>query len=358
MSAMDRSRPLFLIAMFSIGLAGCRTNFGDTISGWSLRNSLPANFKEYGYRIVSRTDGHPVRAGENAMRFKVRAGDCSWSSGWSDCANDRQRHELISYDSWSRDEEWYHWSICFPGDWPVIFPVKVALGQFQQKGSHPVWMFENEPDGYYIASKTIGSDLENIRLLTDGQMRGRWNDILIHARWMSVCDGFFPCLYERRFETAGFLDRADKERRPTGLLQIRHLSVVHVAAPRRRADTGRLFRRGKPGLDLQGCDGILRLPQDRSPVFQVEAGPGSLNRDLLLDPINEFERDEGSGQSDGSAEACGGLFASTGYALKRLSFPTDRLMRARPLQSALTKHIGLFLVFVRQGVTVRALFPG
>lgn len=191
MSAMDRARPLFLIAMFSVGLAGCRTNFGDTISGWSLRKSLPANFKEYGYRIVSRTDGHPVRVGENAMRFKVRAGDCSWSSGWSDCANDRERHELISNDSWSRGEEWYHWSIYFPGDWPVIFPVKVALGQFHQKGSHPVWMFENEPDGYYIANKTIGSDLENIRLLTDGQMRGRWNDILIHARWTSERDGFF-----------------------------------------------------------------------------------------------------------------------------------------------------------------------
>ncbi len=189
---MNETRVLLLIVMLSIGLAGCQTVSGDTASGWSLKKSLSANFKGYGYQIVSKADGHPVRAGDNALRFEVRAGDCSWSpGGWNDCDNDRERHELLSADSWSGGTVWYHWSIYLPADYPIIYPVKVALGQFHQKGSHPVWMFQNGNGGYIVDNQTSGSTSWTTPILTDEEMRGNWNDILVHARWTSERDGFF-----------------------------------------------------------------------------------------------------------------------------------------------------------------------
>ena len=188
---VERCRLLPFIAALSVGLTGCQTLSGDTTSGWSLRKSLPANFKEYGYQIVSRADRHPVRSGENAIRFEVRAGDCSWTTGWSDCAKDRERHEMMSAGSWGGGETWYHWSIHLPADYPIIYPVKVALGQFHQKGSHPVWMFQNGSGGYIVDNRTIGSTFRTTPVLTDEEMRGKWSDILVHARWTSERDGFF-----------------------------------------------------------------------------------------------------------------------------------------------------------------------
>ena len=189
-------RSLFLVLAAAIGLAGCQTTAsptkaGDTTSGWSLKKSLPAKFKDYGYRVVSKADGHPVRAGEQSIRFEVRAGDCSWSSGWNDCENDRERHELLSTDAWSGGEEWYHWSIYLPADWPIIYPVKTALGQFHQKGDHPVWMFQNGRGGYQVDNQTTGETTKLTPILLDMDMRGRWSDILIHARWTDKEDGFF-----------------------------------------------------------------------------------------------------------------------------------------------------------------------
>ena len=171
-------------------ISGCQTT-SDTISGWSMRKSLPANFKNYGYQAVTGVDGHPVRAGKKSVRFEVRAGDCSWSSGWNDCENDRERHELLTTDEWSSGEIWYHWSIYLPQDYPIIFPVKVALGQFHQQGTQPAWMFQNSAGGYYVDNQTRGHTIKLTPILTDEEMRGQWNDILVHVKWTSDHDGFF-----------------------------------------------------------------------------------------------------------------------------------------------------------------------
>lgn len=44
--------------------------------------------------VVSGDDGFPVLAGKQSFRIEVRPGDCSASSGWDDCPNDRSRHEI------------------------------------------------------------------------------------------------------------------------------------------------------------------------------------------------------------------------------------------------------------------------
>ena len=164
---------------------------GDITTGWSFEKSLRKNFKNYGYQVVKSQRGHPVRDGKLSMRFEIRAGDCSWSSGWSDCKNDRERHELKSKTDWGKGEHWYHWSIYIPRDYEIIFPVKIALGQFHQHDDHPVFMFQNARGGYHVDNQTIGYTLHQNQILTDEDMRGRWTDILVHAHWTHKSDGFF-----------------------------------------------------------------------------------------------------------------------------------------------------------------------
>ena len=189
-NSLPRSLPLALLAL---ALAGCQTLSGDIASGWSFKESPPVGFRDWGYSVVSKADGHPVRAGDQAIRFEVRAGDCgSWPHiDWSDCDEDRERHELRTNDNWSGGERWYHWSIRLPRDWTVIHPVKVQLGQFHQAESHPAWLFQNERGGYSIDNYTTGSTLHKPQILTDDEMRGKWADILVHVRWTSGRDGFF-----------------------------------------------------------------------------------------------------------------------------------------------------------------------
>jgi hypothetical protein len=157
--------------------------------GMSLTKSLPANFKDYGHAIVKASDGHPVRDNETSRRFEVRAGDCSSNTGWSDCDNDRERHELKS--TIMRGEKWVHWSIFLPEDYPNIYPVKVALAQFHQKKGHVVWMFQNHDGGYWVDNQTTGTTVHTRQILTDEDMRGKWNDILVHVNWASTDKGFF-----------------------------------------------------------------------------------------------------------------------------------------------------------------------
>ena len=159
----------------------------DTFYGWDLKKSLPRDFRSYGYLEVSKDAGHPVRAGDQSMRFEVRAGDCSQK----DCRRDRERHELKSEQRWTSGEEWYGWSIYLPEDWPVIWPVKTALGQFHQERSHVVWMFQNRDGGYFVDNQVYGGTVEQVQVLADEQMRGKWNDVVVHANWTHEDSGFF-----------------------------------------------------------------------------------------------------------------------------------------------------------------------
>ena len=189
--------PHFVFKLIYVGLVlaliiGAQESIaGDVTTGWSFRKSLPNNFKSYGYKVVKSKQGHPVRDGKSSMRFEIRAGDCSWTSGWSDCKKDRERHELMSKSDWSKGEHWYHWSIFIPRDYEIIYPVKNALAQFHQHGDHPVFMFQNAGGGYHVDNQTVGYTLHQNRILTDEEMRGKWSDILVHARWSHKSDGFF-----------------------------------------------------------------------------------------------------------------------------------------------------------------------
>jgi hypothetical protein len=136
----------------------------------------------------------PVPGAKNkaVQRFEVRPGDCTAR----DCYRDRERSELGEVDASSQvgDEYWYAFSFYLPKDFPNIYPAKTALGQFHQKGvkSPPVLFQYGIPPGsdtpsYYLDVNQ--TKLGHFPLISERSLRGRWQDIRVHARWSTTADG-------------------------------------------------------------------------------------------------------------------------------------------------------------------------
>ena len=196
-----------LLGIVVLGLLCCNYSFAETIvklpkdtaSGYKkLFKSLTGKYyKDHGIQVVNKKDGHPVRAGEQSIRFEVRSGDCGKDKqgGWSDCKNDRERHELSGgkkEDKMSKGEYWFSWSIYFPKDHQNLYPLSNNYGQFHQQGdAPPVFMFKEGSYGYSVV-RTIGDDdYDERKLVGKNKMPGNWFDILINAKWSKKKDGFF-----------------------------------------------------------------------------------------------------------------------------------------------------------------------
>ena len=194
-----------LLGIVVLGLLLCNVGLAktlvklpkDTSSGFKkVHKSLTGKYyKDYGMQVVDKKDGHPVRAGEQSVRFEVRDGDCGKDpDGWSDCKGDRERHELSvagKKDLMSKGEYWFSWSIYFPTDHQNLYPLSNNYGQFHQKKGEPVFMFKELRGGYSVV-RTIGDvDYDERRLIRNDDMSGKWHDILINAKWSKKDDGFF-----------------------------------------------------------------------------------------------------------------------------------------------------------------------
>ena len=179
-------------------LTGCVTT--ESTSGWSFNYGGSSN-KSYNYNVVSKAEGHPVRSGNESLRFEVRSGDCgTYKSGYDDCKYARERREQSQAD-YNRGEYWYHWSIYLPKDFPGINDggSRVVMGQFHTdspgtKGGHQLQQFANE----LIDDKSTGEQREvyalipwEVPLAFLDDMRGDWTDILLHVNWTERKDGFF-----------------------------------------------------------------------------------------------------------------------------------------------------------------------
>ena len=148
------------------------------------------NDTDHGYLIIKDVTGSaPTKLIEV---FEVRPGDCNEDENWSDCDNDRERSELSEGGKTMHgDEYWYGWSIYFPKEYSNIYPTKTALGQFHQKGSHPVWMFQNGEGGYHLDEQTLGFTNEYHQLLDEDDLYGKWHKVEVHVRWSRNNNGFF-----------------------------------------------------------------------------------------------------------------------------------------------------------------------
>ncbi|MEZ8140971.1 heparin lyase I family protein [Enterovibrio sp. FF113] len=174
--------------VFAMLLSGCSSGIDSSGFG-PFQRSL--NSTTHGYQITPDLTGSAPT--ELIEIFDVRPGDCSLNDGWNDCKKDRERSELseINKSTHVNSEYWYGWSIYFPDDYVNVFPTKASLGQFHQKGSHPVWMFQNSAGGYHLDNQVLGQTTEYYALIDDKDLRGRWHHIEVNVRWATDPSGFF-----------------------------------------------------------------------------------------------------------------------------------------------------------------------
>ena len=148
--------------------------------------------REHVVKIVDKSDNHPVRFGKQSLRFEVRNGN-GW--GW-DSRNDRERVELLICCV-NKKTTWTAWSLYLPENYKIIFPAKTMLAQFHNDADNPpAFAFENQSHtnggGYWIdVDKYIIGYNKQSKLLDKSDMYGKWNDILVNAKWTHKKDGFF-----------------------------------------------------------------------------------------------------------------------------------------------------------------------
>jgi hypothetical protein len=109
---------------------------------------------------------------------------------------DRERSELSEREPQTPlgVEQWYSFSFFLPFDFPAIYPVKTALGQFHQRGAKsPPLMFQyGIPKGYKEPSYYLdlnATNLGHFPLISEETLRGRWHDVLVNAVWSNGDDG-------------------------------------------------------------------------------------------------------------------------------------------------------------------------
>jgi hypothetical protein len=141
------------------------------------------NNKSYGYQVVDDPTGSAPTS--QVERFEVRAVDCSEDQHWSDCKNDRERSELSQMSPFENpgSSQWYSWNIYFPDDYLTLSPAKTNLGQFHQRGSHVVWMFQESSGGYYLDEQLTGQSNNNYQLIAPDQLKGKWHNIVVNVSW-------------------------------------------------------------------------------------------------------------------------------------------------------------------------------
>jgi hypothetical protein len=72
-------------------------------------------------------------------------------------------------------------------------------------------MFQNGGGGLTVDNQTTGRTSETVKIIDDAELRGRWHDIMVHARWSRDDDGLFDVFVngDRRYQHEGPTMTAD-----------------------------------------------------------------------------------------------------------------------------------------------------
>ncbi len=151
-----------------------------------------------GYSTVRFSDG------VEAEQFVLRPGDCPRVT--NDCNADRERIEFSERNPAQPvgSEVWAAWSIYLPADFAVPGSGRVAnitLGQFHQRDSSGPellfvlrrnWLEAELTNPYRLDDDPMNPipPFEINNVLRTSQMLGRWNRIMVNARWSRGEDGF------------------------------------------------------------------------------------------------------------------------------------------------------------------------
>ena len=216
---------LLISAAFAIATATAATaqstRLPEDIATWggswyySMRS--PA-WADHAMTIVTEAGGHPVRLGESAIRFEVRPGDCGRDEIWSDCENDRERHELASSDRRPGQGEttWYAYSIYIPEQTTTVFPTRTTLGQFHEMGANVNFAMDLTLRGYIVDYKLEGWGTGTQTIIPTEELHGRWHDILVRATWSDEADGRFS-VWVNREQVYDFTGRTLRSRGGRGI---------------------------------------------------------------------------------------------------------------------------------------------
>jgi len=162
----------------------------------TVERSMKQNTTKHGFAKVRDN----TRLGKRAQRFEVRAGDCGWDDGWSDCDNDRERSELYVKKDWKHNtDQWIAFSVYLPKDFKTSPRVRTTVGQVKMKGgptgfaggfpSEPgVFQMEMLGNRYFLRVHVLSGPFDNVRndikdynLASISEMRGKWTDFAVRV---------------------------------------------------------------------------------------------------------------------------------------------------------------------------------
>ena len=162
------------------------------VSNIKVQKKTISHKKKYSLQLVDTKDGHPVRSGDKSWRFEVREGDCGGDKKYSDCKSNRQRTELQTKEHQKRNKEyWYSVSIYLPENYISAAPVKTVFTQIYEKGWKPILMITDRENKWLeVGRMWSGEYVEMKKGIKINDMKGKWTDILINARFSREEDGY------------------------------------------------------------------------------------------------------------------------------------------------------------------------
>ena len=189
-----------------------KTYFRIHVSKEAFKNAKKNKFGwlDYGYALVSKEDGHPVRYGNTSQRFELRIDDCGAQyrkGSYRDCERKYKYHRIeagTNDDNWDYlfghgDKRWVTFSLYMPTDWK---PTRASHTFFQfhsDKGPYP-------PVMYFKANKSNGFSFQI--MTSEGMYEDKSED---------ACDGSV------KFEGGSWCDGAQLKYRIEKFYQISEL---------------------------------------------------------------------------------------------------------------------------------------
>ena len=229
---------VFLLLWFSNTSAGEMNVWKKTIKlpedvskgykkGWRFGNNYDPETHltpDYAFKVVNKSDGHPVRFGDQSIRFELRHGDCGiHPGGYNDCTiwnkesgHYSERHELGSVDYLpNKGITWHTYSFFIPEDFPILnhYYEHISLGQFHGgPNNNPGFKWDLDEQTYQLRRRTgcwlkefikkngeedsfkcsIGMEENNIKdVISKEDLKGKWHDVVINIKWSRKQDGYF-----------------------------------------------------------------------------------------------------------------------------------------------------------------------
>ena len=235
-----------LLAILVLGLLWCNVSVAGEMNVFKKKIKLPEDIAQgyknawrfccdfdkktrltpdHAFKIVNKSDDHPVRLGEQSIRFEVRRGDCGVSpGGYDDCAikdsntgMTSERHELgMDRDLTSlKGVTWHTYSLFLPKDFPRFGYSHVTMGQFHSDGDgSPAFNWNISSNGGYEVQRRTACNLSKGQykklvgkkkpkgcsdswssnnqqtLIHQEYLLGKWNDIVFNTKWSLKQDGY------------------------------------------------------------------------------------------------------------------------------------------------------------------------